>query len=256
MRLVDTHIHLTDSKYQDDLSAVLSRAKAVGVNRFICLGTDLADSLSVVQLAAQHDSIFGLVGCHPHEADHFLRSDLGEVLDLAVSDEKVIGYGEVGLDYYYEHSGRAKQRQVFEWFLSAALEEKRLIVVHHRGAEDDMLAMLSSARPPRLICHSFTGSLGMLEALLELNAFISINGMITFNKADNIREIARMVPRDRLLIETDGPYLAPIPYRGRRNEPAFLLAIFEALAKELKMPEDQLMDILEENTRKIFFPNE
>lgn len=249
VRWTDSHCHLQDRYLpaSDELGEVLARAVAAGVDRIVCVGTDLATSQAAVALAGQVAAADGpaprawaTVGLHPHEASRGTGSIVALVEELGLAGGSppgarppgsVVGIGECGLDYYYEHSSRDDQRRAFAEQIELAHRLGLTLVVHTRDAWDDTLAVLEEhGAPERTIIHCFTGGPVEAERCLALGAYLSFSGIATFRSADEVREAARRCPADRLLVETDAPFLAPVPHRGRPNEPALVAVVGEAVA--------------------------
>lgn len=251
MQLIDTHIHLTDSRYSEiGLQSILDKAKSGGVAKLITLGVDLEDSKRAAELAESNDVIYFCAGIHPHEADKFKEEDIQELSKLLKHD-KCVGVGEIGLDYYYEHSQIDAQKEVFIRMVSLA-KNKKPIVLHTRSAEQDVLDIIKEI-PGKYHCHSYTGDTGLIEPYLQLGAFFSFNGMITFKGAQNVRDIAKIVPLNRILIESDGPYLAPVPYRGGINLPEYLKSTVVVLAEMLGLSYDELASLTTKNAERFFW---
>jgi TatD DNase family protein len=229
LRAFDSHLHFDPD---DDVPGLLAAARAAGVTRVLAAGTTLVDSRRLQALAAAHPGVVAAAGVHPHEAAAF-AGDTAPFRDLLAAPG-VVAVGEVGLDYHYDHSPRDVQRRVFAAFLELALEARRPLIVHCREAVADALPPLREAAAAglRFCMHSFTGTPAEAEALLALGACIGFNGIITFPKADNVRATLAVVPPERLLAETDAPWLAPVPWRSRRNQPAYLVAVLTRLAQE------------------------
>lgn len=241
MMFIDSHVHLDVPNYDADRAEVINRAREASVEIMleIC-GSDVAKgSLDVgLKLAEGYSFIYAAVGLHPHEAS--LYDEALEQKLLAMSDhEKVIGWGEIGLDYHYDHSPRDTQRRVFRRQLQLALERRLPAIIHTREAEDDTIQILRESWADiggseiGGIIHCFTGTQRLADAAIEMGFHISFSGVLTFKNAEELRDVARSVPMDRLLVETDCPYLAPLPHRGKRNEPAFVRETASRLA-ELK----------------------
>lgn len=221
--LVDSHCHLDFPDFQSDLDGVVTRAAEAGVGTMLTICTHVTKFPQVLAVAERYDNVYCTVGIHPHEAASEPDTAAAELVRLA-RHPKVIGFGETGLDYYYEHSPREAQRRSFKAHIQAARESGLPIVVHARDADDDMLAMLEAehaAGPFTGLLHCFSSGRALAERAVALGLHISFSGILTFKKAEPLREIARDLPADRLLVETDAPYLAPEPNRGKRNEPAF-----------------------------------
>jgi TatD DNase family protein len=224
VRLIDSHCHLEYERLVDDQPGVLARARAAGVSGMLNISTRRSEWERVVATAAREPDVWASVGIHPHEADAHV--DLGrEALLEAAAHPKVIGIGESGLDYYYDKSDRAVQRDLFRMHIGVARETGLPIIIHTRDAEDDTAAILTEEMGkgafPALI-HCFTASAEFARTVLDLGLSISLSGIVTFKNARELQEIARDLPADRLLVETDSPFLAPTPHRGKPCEPAFV----------------------------------
>ncbi|WP_298466507.1 TatD family hydrolase [uncultured Erythrobacter sp.] len=222
--LVDSHCHLEYKGLVEDQQGVLTRAREAGVGAFLNISTKQSEWEQVVGTAIREIDVFASVGIHPHEADG--HEDLGRgVLLAATENPRVIGIGETGLDYYYEHSDRATQAKLFRMHIDVARETGLPVIIHTRDAEDDTYQILSEEMEkgafPALI-HCFTASAEFGKKVLDLGLTISISGIVTFKNAKDLQAVAKDVPEDRLLVETDSPFLAPVPHRGRKCEPAFV----------------------------------
>lgn len=222
--LVDSHCHLNYEGLIEDQPAVLARARAAGVGRMLNISTRASEWDAVIATAERESDVMASVGIHPHEAD--IHPDVETVtLVEKARHPKVIGIGESGLDYYYDRSDRDRQRQSFRSHIAAARETQLPLIVHTRDAEDDTYAILAEemgkGRYPALI-HCFTASRDFADKVLALGLYVSISGIVTFKNARDLQETAKTIPRDRLLVETDSPFLAPVPHRGRPCEPAFV----------------------------------
>jgi len=233
VKLVDSHCHLDDEQFAQDRDAAIERARAAGVERMLAIGTGggPADLEVAIRLAAQYPFIYATVGVHPHDAAKATPETftyLGEV----ARHPRVLAIGEIGLDYHYDFSPRDVQRSVFAAQLDVAARARKPIVIHTREAWEDTLALIrGSGLPNGGIMHCFTGGPKEAEQALELGFHLSFGGILTFPKADNVRQAAALTPADRLLVETDAPYLAPVPHRGKRNEPAFMVETARRLAE-------------------------
>lgn len=214
-----------------DAAGNLERARSQGVRGFVVPGTKLDDAPEAVTIAEENDDIWAAVGFHPHEAKDCDDAAFAQIQRLARS-ERVAAIGEVGLDYHYMHSPRDTQREVLLRHIALAKELDLPLIIHNRESTDDLLEILTSdeAKGARGILHSYTEGLEPAKKLIALGYYISFSGIVTFRSADSLREVARVLPRDRVLIETDTPYLAPVPFRGRDNEPAYVIKIAELLA--------------------------
>ena len=222
--LIDSHCHLEYKGLVEDQAGVLSRARAAGVGGFLNISTRQREWDQVIATAAREPDIWASVGIHPHEADD--HADLGEGDLLAATEHpRVIAIGESGLDYYYDHSDRATQRALFRTHIAVARQTGLPLIIHTRDAEDDTAAIIADEMKrgvfPALI-HCFTASADFGRKMLELGLTISISGIVTFKNAKDLQEVAASLPEDRILVETDSPFLAPVPHRGRPCEPAFV----------------------------------
>lgn len=232
---IDSHAHLDATDFNLDRSEAIARARAVGVGRILAIGSRKGPgSLDcAVALAKQYNHIDASIGIHPHEAQLATQVDF-ECLKSLASHPKVVAWGEIGLDFYYGHSAREVQLDVFVQQLELAGEAELPVIIHSRDAEIETLEALrrqSDKKTLNGVMHCYSGSLEMARKCLELGFLISFSGMITFPKAQDLRDIAQQMPLDRLLIETDSPYLAPVPHRGKRNEPSFLVETAGVLAR-------------------------
>ncbi|MCP9461604.1 MAG: TatD family hydrolase [Nitrospira sp.] len=227
----DTHTHLDDVRYDSDRDAVMARAREAGVEAFVTIGCDLASSQAAVALADQYDSVCAAIGIHPHEVRHIADGWYDELRRLA-GHKKVVAYGEIGLDYHYNHSSPKEQRERFREQVQLARELKLPIIIHTREAQEDTIAILREERASEVggVFHCFSGDAWLAKDALDLGFYLSFSGILTFQNATMLRDIAKTVPLDRLLIETDCPYLAPVPYRGKRNEPAYVVQVADKLA--------------------------
>jgi TatD DNase family protein len=232
VRLVDSHCHLDDKQFDPDRDAVIARAREAGVERMMSIGTGNGppDLEAGLRLARQHDFIYATVGVHPHDAAKATPETFAALEELA-AETKVLAIGEIGLDYHYDFSPRDVQRDVFVAQLELAGRAGKPIVIHTREAWDDTLAVLRAHWSGSGIVHCFSGGPEEARQALDLGFYLSFGGVITFPKAEALREAARMSPEDRLLVETDAPYLAPVPKRGKRNEPAFMVESARRLAE-------------------------
>jgi TatD DNase family protein len=224
MPLIDTHAHLFEDRFARDLPAVMERAAAV-VERVICLGLDVTTSRLAVEIAAAYPLVVAAVGIQPNHAAEARPGDWAEIVSLAQSDPRVVAIGETGLDRYWDKTPFDVQRDYFARHIELARDLDKPFVIHCREAEADVVAVLREYRsrgPLRAVMHSFSGDLATARACLEMGLYVSFAGMVTYPTAQNLREVAKEVPLDRLLVETDCPYLAPQPVRGKRNEPAFV----------------------------------
>jgi TatD DNase family protein len=227
--LVDSHCHLDFPDFAAERQAVIARARAAGVGTMLTIGTRLDQFEGVLAIAESDDAIWCSVGAHPHEAaDH--AAVLPEQLTALAAHPKVVGIGETGLDFHYDLSPRDIQERVFRAHIAASRATGLPLIIHAREADSEIARILSEERPPPGVLHCFSSGRGLAEAALALGFYISISGIVTFKNAEDLRGIVRDLPLDRLLVETDSPYLAPVPYRGKRNEPAFVAVTAAAIA--------------------------
>lgn len=249
--LTDTHAHLTMPEYQD-IDEVLSRAKAAGLEFIIDVGFDIPSSEKSTLLSAGSDLIYTAVGIHPHDAKSFDETCYKKITEL-LAKPRVVALGEIGLDYHYDLSSHDEQKRMFSKLLWTAREEKKPAIFHGRESYHDMADIIrSEGKDVKGVFHSFGGTLEELKWVLDNGFYISINGMITFKKAQNIIDIARTAPIDRILIETDCPYLTPEPNRGKRNEPSYVKFVAEALAKVKGLTVDEIGRITTQNAKNLF----
>ena len=246
MIFTDSHCHLTMSNAEANLAA----ARAAGVRGFVVPGTKRDDAPQAVAIAQQHDDVWAAVGFHPHEAKDCDDAAFAEIEQLA-REPRVVAIGECGLDYHYDLSPRDVQRAVFERHIELAKSLDKPIIIHNRESTEDMLEILSRAKMKGIL-HSYTESLDVAKQLVDRGYFISFSGIVTFRNAESLREAARGLPHDRVLIETDTPYLAPVPYRGRDNEPAYVIAIAELLAKLWNVSIERVAEQTTANFERVF----
>lgn len=251
--MIDSHTHLYDSQYDPDREAVIQRALEAGVRTMISVGCDLETSRKAIDLAELNPSIFATVGIHPHEVKDAGENDY-QVLKVLAGNPRVKGIGETGLDYYYMHSPRTTQIEHFKRHIRLAKDLNLPLIVHSRGANEDTILILKENSPFLAggIFHCFTGDQEMASAGLDLGFDLSFSGIITFKNAIDLRKIAQTTPLDRIHIETDCPYLAPIPHRGKRNEPSYVRFVAQELA--VLHPSSSAMEIsnqTSQNTAKL-----
>ncbi|USO01933.1 MAG: TatD family hydrolase [Alphaproteobacteria bacterium] len=232
---IDSHCHLNYGEIAADLPGVLQRAKDAGVEKMLCINTKIQEFEDVYSIANNYSNIFATAGVHPHESGdtvhHSTPDNVRAFLEVASLRNKVVGLGETGLDYYYNHSPRDVQISMFDTHMQVAVAHDLPVIVHTRDSEEDTLAVLQKfAGRARGVIHCFSGTQNLANAVLDLGFYISVSGIVTFKKAEDIRSVLRTVPLDRLLIETDAPYLAPVPFRGRSNEPSYVVHTAEELA--------------------------
>jgi len=253
--LVDSHCHLDFPDFQDDLEGVVSRARDAGVGHFLTICTQITKFDQVRAVAEQFDDMHCTVGIHPHEAGNEPEVDTARLIDIASNDAKVVAFGETGLDFFYDHSPREIQARQFRTHIHASREVGLPVVIHTRDADAEMQAILEEEMadgPFTGVIHCFSSGPELAEKAIELGLYISLSGIVTFKKAEELRDIAKRVPLDRLLVETDSPYLAPVPKRGKRNEPAFVAHTAACVADLHSLTPDELAAKTTENFFRLF----
>lgn len=246
---VDSHCHLQSL---DDPGGAIERARAAGVTAMVCVGTDLETSRQAIDLAARHSEVRATVGLHPHDASRF-TGEWTELEPLAAVDD-VVGVGETGFDFHYLHSPADAQEAAFRAQIGLAKRVDHALVIHSRDAWDATFRVLADeGPPPRTIFHCFTGGPDEARRALDLGAFLSFSGIVTFPNADDVRAAAAITPLDRLLVETDAPYLAPVPHRGRPNEPGLVTLVGAAVAAALGSTDSEVAARTAANARDAFF---
>ncbi len=252
---IDAHCHLERETYGDELEAVIARAEAAGLSHFVAVGATrvLQGAREAVAMAQTRENVFATAGIHPHDAAAATPEDERELEDL-LSRPKVVALGEIGLDYYYDNSPRAEQQALFSRLLGVAKRRNLPIMLHVRDAHEDAWKALDAVGLPERggVVHCFTAGPTEAEQYLGRGMYLSIPGVVTFKNAEPLRQAVRQMPLDRLLLETDSPYLAPVPHRGKRNEPSYLVATAEAVAKERGMSGAELGEIARQNTMRVF----
>jgi TatD DNase family protein len=247
---VDSHCHL--DSIEGDLAGVLQRAAEAKVERLVTIGTDVETSRRAIELASSDSRVWATVGVHPHDADGFDESAASEIERLA-GEPRVVAVGEVGLDYYRNVSSQEGQRSAFTTQVLMAKRVGKPLVIHVRDAYRDVLELLSGIGPPEgLVFHCFSGDRDDVHDALELGGYISFAGNVSYKSAEPLREAARSVPLERLLVETDSPYLAPLPYRGKPNEPAYITEVGRALANAIGKPVEDIADATSRNAAEVF----
>ena len=244
----DTHCHTQEQMVETGSDELLERARAAGVGRFVVIGTDVDTSTQAIDTAARHADVWASVGLHPHDATKGTHT----VAHLATAP-KVVGIGECGLDYHYENSPRATQLTVFREHIALAKEHGLTLVVHTRDAWQDTFDVFDSeGMPENVIIHCFSGGPEEARGCLDRGAYLSFSGIVTFKNAGELREAARICPADRLLVETDAPFLAPVPHRGRPNEPALVAVVGTAIADLRGVPTAEFAELTTANALRAF----
>lgn len=253
--LIDTHAHLDDERFRDDLPAVLARAAAAGVRHILAVATTAPSSGDCIRLAAQYPAVFATVGIQPNHVAEAAPTAWDEVI-ACVSRERVVALGETGLDRHWDYTPFPQQEDYFARHLALARQQRLPVVIHCREAEADVVRMLRADHdrhgPVRGVLHSFTGDWATAEACLAMGLYVSFAGMLTYRNAQALRDVATRVPLDRLLVETDSPYLAPVPVRGQRNEPAHVVHTAACLATLHGIDPAELAAHTTRNARALF----
>jgi TatD DNase family protein len=249
--LVDSHCHLDFADFAAERDAVVERARAAGVGTMVTICTRLDEFPGVRAIAEAYDDVWCSVGAHPHEAADHAGIDADELVALA-AHPRVVGIGESGLDFHYDHSPRDVQEQVFRAHIAASQASGLPLIVHAREADVEIAGILREEGASCGVLHCFSSGRSLAETALDLGFYISISGIVTFRNAEDLRAIVRDVPLDRLLVETDAPYLAPVPYRGRRNEPAFVAATAAAVAALKGVEPAELAAVTTDNFFRLF----
>lgn len=251
--LFDAHCHLENERFEDDLDSVMERMKEHGVMRCLCAGSDIKTSEQIVQLTTESSIIYGAVGVHPHEARYYRIGDEDMLKDW-LSLPRIVAIGEIGLDYYYDHSPRQVQRDVFVAQLDLAFQQGVPAIFHVRDAHGDVLDIFRAHRNslPSGVLHCYSGSVESAKEYLDMGFYLSFAGPVTFKNARNLVDVAAYCPADRLLIETDSPYLAPEPVRGKRNEPANVRFVAARVAEIRGVELHELCELAWQNTCTLF----
>jgi TatD DNase family protein len=254
MLLVDSHCHLNFPEFKEDIEGVITRARAAGVRVMQTICTEVEEFEEVSGIAAQHEGIYCSVGVHPNESEQKSKAELDFLLSNA-AHPKVIGIGETGLDYHYAYSSRPVQQESFRVHIEAARKTKLPIIVHTREADEDTVNILAEEMKKGVftgVIHCFTSTQYLADKALEMGFYISISGIVTFKTAQSIRDTVKTVPLDRLLVETDAPFLAPIPFRGKRNEPAYTVHTNRVVAELKGISEEECAKATTDNFFRLF----
>lgn len=250
--LVDSHCHLDFPDFQDDLNGIFARAQEAGIGCLLTICTRVSRFDGVLAIAEAHDSVFCSVGIHPHEAANEPEITPEHLVRMAARHPKIVAFGESGLDFYYDHSPRDIQERVFRAHIAAARQAGLPVIIHTRDADAEMIAILREEQTAGAfsgVIHCFSSGRELAETAIDLGMYVSFSGIVTFKRAEELRDIARDLPLDRLLVETDAPYLAPVPKRGKRNEPAFTAYTAACLAEVKGVDATEIA----EHTTKNFF---
>lgn len=253
--LIDSHCHLTDKQFDEDRDTVIARARVAGVGRFIVIGAngEFSHNEKAVALAREYAEVFAVIGVHPHDAKTITEDTYRQLRALSQAP-KVVGLGETGLDFYYDNSPRGEQREHFRRFIRLARELHLPLSMHVRDAYSEAVHILQEegAGEVRGVMHCFTGNADEARAILALGIAISFSGIVTFKTAGDLRAVAKAIPVDRLLVETDCPLLAPAPYRGKRNEPAYVVQVAKTIAEVKGLSIEDIAEATRRNTEELF----
>lgn len=251
--LIDSHVHLDDRRYDNDRDRIIKGLKSDGIELVLNIGADLQTSIASVSLAEKYDNVYAVVGVHPHSAKEVDDSTL-EILKSFASRDKVVAIGEIGLDFHYDNSPRDVQRKWFRKQLELAKEVDLPVVIHSRDATQETFDIIKEAQDGKLrgVLHCYSDSVEIALEYIKLGFYISLGGPVTFNNAKVPKEVAKEVPLDKLLIETDSPYLTPTPNRGKRNEPAYVRFVAAEIAELREMSFDDLVNATNKNTKELF----
>lgn len=247
----DSHAHFDDDRFNEDRDELLSSMEKNGVSNIANIGSDLESSIASVKLAHKYDFIYAVVGVHPHEAVTITEETISEIKDLA-KNKKVVAIGEIGLDYYYDHSPRDVQRYWFKRQMDLAYDLGLPVVIHSRDAMEDTINICKESKIHGGIIHCYSGSAESAKIFLDLGYHISFAGPVTFKNSKNLPLVAKMVPEDRLLIETDSPYMAPEPHRGKRNSSIFVRHVAEKIAELRGVSVEHIAKVTSDNAKKLF----
>ncbi|MGC2411076.1 MAG: TatD family hydrolase [Stellaceae bacterium] len=249
--LVDSHCHLDFPDFAEERGAIIARARAAGVGTMLTIGTRLDQFPGVRAIAESYPDVWCSVGAHPHEAADHASLSAADLTALA-AHPRVVGIGETGLDFHYDHSPHDIQEGVFRAHIAASRASGLPLIIHARAADGEVARILREERPPPGVMHCFSSGRALAEAALDLGFYISLSGIVTFKSAEELRAIVRDVPLERLLVETDAPYLAPVPHRGRRNEPAYVAVTATAVAALKGIEPEELAAATTENFFRLF----
>ena len=252
--MIDSHCHLDHEPLKSDLSNIIKRSKDVGIEKLLTISTSVESFEKIKNIINEDEIIFGTIGIHPHETDNNEIS-IDYIVKNFEENPKIIGIGETGLDFYYNNSDKEKQIKSFKKHIEASIKTNSPLIVHSRNAEDETFEILNKYQGEKLkiLMHCFTGSKNFAEKLLKLNAFFSASGIITFKNSTDLQETFKILPLEKILIETDSPYLAPVPNRGKKNEPSFLSYTAQKLADIKDVSKKEITKITTKNFNNLFF---
>ena len=252
--MIDSHCHLDHEPLSNEIYEVIARSKKVGIEKLLTISTTFNSFKKILDLVEIDPIIYGTFGIHPHESESDI-ADKETIVNSIKSHKKIIGVGESGLDFFYNHSDKNKQINSFKTHIEASIDLNIPIIVHSRNADKDTFEILNSYKKnnPKILMHCFTGSKDFAMKLLDLNSFFSASGIITFKNSTDLQETFKAIPKEKLLIETDSPFLAPVPMRGKKNEPSFIKYTLEKLAEIKGITVDESNKITTNNFNSLFF---
>jgi TatD DNase family protein len=254
MDIIDSHCHIYGEEFNEDLDQLLGRAREAGVNTMVAVGADLESSVQACDLADHHQQIYCSVGIHPHDADGVTEDSYRQVRELALNRRKVVAIGEIGLDFFRDRSSRSAQEEVFRRFIRMARELSLPLIIHDRDAHDRIMAILKEENASEVggVLHCFSGDLEMAQQCIDMGFKISIPGTLTYPSNEALRDVVRGVKIEHLMVETDAPYLTPVPHRGKRNEPSYVRLVVEKIAELKGLSAEDVARITSFNTRRLF----
>ena len=252
--MIDSHCHLDHEPLLDNLSEVIKRSKEVGITKLLTICTTIESFDRIKNIIKLDPIIYGTFGIHPHETEESLLIDKNYIINQINQNERIIGIGETGLDFFYNHSNKKRQIDSFKAHIEASIDLNMPIIIHSRNAESETYEILKSYKSEKLkiLMHCFTGSLNFANQLLKLDAFFSASGIITFKNSLDLQETFKKIPLDKLLVETDSPFLAPIPMRGKKNEPSFIKYTIDKLSKLRNISDNEIIKITTNNFNNLF----
>ncbi|MCL5674325.1 MAG: TatD family hydrolase [Candidatus Omnitrophica bacterium] len=250
--LIDTHCHLDFPDFEKDRQETIERAQKENIRYIINIGTSVSSSVKSIEISQKHDFIFATAGIHPTDVENISINDI-EKIDEIAKNPKIAGIGEVGLDFHYSRKFEKKQREFFTYQIELAEKHKLPLVIHQREAEQEIKEILENRKlPEKIVFHCFSGDEEMLGWCMKKGFYISFTGIVTFPKASNVHNLVKIAPLDRIFIETDAPFLAPVPFRGKRNEPSYVRFILEKIAQIKQMDKEKIEDIIFRNSLTFF----
>ena len=252
--LFDSHAHLNDERFNEDREELINSLKSNGVELVLNPGACIETSKSSVELANKYDFIYAAVGVHPHDVGDMTEEDIETLRKLATENDKVMAIGEIGLDYYYDNAPRDIQKQWFKRQIELANELKLPIIIHDRDAHGDTFEIIKNTKSPEIGCvlHCYSGNVELAREYIKMGCYISIPGTVTFKNNKKTVEVVREIPLEYLLIETDSPYMAPVPHRGKRNDPSMVQSVADKIAQEKGISYETVCEATKENAKRLF----